>query len=1161
MYDDENAVEKDYKTIIAEYNKLNDIHKKELLRSIPSKEFLNYIDFKQREIENGSKFVLDMSMVILPIIGKEMQFIQEMKEELKIDYILRLPRRNLYLFTNEYMKQNLEKTMIYKSITRERIRLKDNILKNLQSIALEIVESRRKSQAEILFEKVKNILKTKNFDNNIFRICRRWNFEIEIKLYEYLLKLRTVVEITKFLKKLFERAKSLVKESIGREPEIKDLINHNIYYMQPISNMILHGRFDQLSFLVPLERISEGDDIVPQQKRNICKPILEENALITNKQQSLFEKEDIRRFYVVQKLFSNSGKKLDAFQSALVHRSISCRPYARTLGVLHTGAGKTLAALTAAHILLSQHSHLICIIVSRPSALQSFRSDMMYFGNAKTNKYHNRIKIMSKEIFAKRSSDLHNDDNNMLTKGNARCTILILDEAQGLSTHYKRKEINKRAKGRYARRIIRYAAICPYVIMLTATPVLHNIENFNNIYSIMKAEPDAPKPETFKKEYGDLSSNIFSKTIGNNVIYKSASLNSPDYPRVEYAKEDNYYNEDERQLLAAIARNEEDKIFQTNSGVIRVVMDDDYYKTYMHNIGKITKDRQIIKEIHIHNNEMSHFNLDTTPFEVERCGRTATLHYIPPQRQQANSFLMWINNNNQEKLYNLGNLPILFVKSGYRINDRSAVFVIICIELIDKSIDVRILENRIGTKNFEHNHSIAQLATGTKIISLNFYMMTDLGIEIKVETSMDDEVETLSDEEEENIAEKKNIQCKIKEEYFTGTLGNVTNTFKRIEEKHSYSHPHFHGGARRMSIALSSSFDVNVKFKKAMDIFEENITAKTVLFTVWKQCGVKPYEDYLNNLKLKYSNPINGVYRITDFEIFIYTGNTTEKKRKQMKESFNSRPRWTKRGRNAKVTIMIITTAGAEGLDLMGTYNIILTEPMFASAQEEQVLGRVVRKFAHYTYPPEEQFVRVFRLLLVKPPIQYRPTLDIELDPYLHKKSVDMILFEDIQGIKREFVKKFHERLEVASQNNISLVSYYNQSSQKTNFQNSEVLENDGLLTYLPSKKDDKYLVVTLEEEREDDTPRQEKSENLQESKDDDDEEQEEESNDDDEEQEKEENNRYKESRSRSRERWRSRERSRSRSREYRSSYFPYHNGKSEEEKESHNGKDEIDSE
>jgi len=87
------------------------------------------------------------------------------------------------------------------------------------------------------------------------------------------------------------------------------------------------------------------------------------------------------------------------------------------------------------------------------------------------------------------------------------------------------------------------------------------------------------------------------------------------------------------------------------------------------------------------------------------------------------------------------------------------------------------------------------------------------------------------------------------------------------------------------------------------------------------------------------------------------TGDTPKGQRQQIVDRFN----------NGDVRLLFLSKAGGEGLDLKGVRNVIILEPSWNTATEEQVIGRAVRYDSHADLPIAQRHVDVYRLVLIKP--------------------------------------------------------------------------------------------------------------------------------------------------------------------------------------------------
>ena len=61
----------------------------------------------------------------------------------------------------------------------------------------------------------------------------------------------------------------------------------------------------------------------------------------------------------------------------------------------------------------------------------------------------------------------------------------------------------------------------------------------------------------------------------------------------------------------------------------------------------------------------------------------------------------------------------------------------------------------------------------------------------------------------------------------------------------------------------------------------------------------------------------------------------------------------------------MITSSGAEGINLKNTRYVHIMEPYWRPVREEQVIGRAVRLNSHINLPEEKRFVKVFKYLTV----------------------------------------------------------------------------------------------------------------------------------------------------------------------------------------------------
>lgn len=83
----------------------------------------------------------------------------------------------------------------------------------------------------------------------------------------------------------------------------------------------------------------------------------------------------------------------------------------------------------------------------------------------------------------------------------------------------------------------------------------------------------------------------------------------------------------------------------------------------------------------------------------------------------------------------------------------------------------------------------------------------------------------------------------------------------------------------------------------------------------------------------------------------VLTGSTPTNERAQMVRDYNA----------GKTPVLLISSAGTEGLDLKGTKSVQLLDPHWHNSRAEQVIGRGIRYKSHEHLPPAERKVRVMR--------------------------------------------------------------------------------------------------------------------------------------------------------------------------------------------------------
>jgi SNF2 family DNA or RNA helicase len=124
------------------------------------------------------------------------------------------------------------------------------------------------------------------------------------------------------------------------------------------------------------------------------------------------------------------------------------------------------------------------------------------------------------------------------------------------------------------------------------------------------------------------------------------------------------------------------------------------------------------------------------------------------------------------------------------------------------------------------------------------------------------------------------------------------------------------------------------KINKIVSNIASNQDQNHVVYSSFLDGGIVPIADKLNkkNVKLK-----------------MFHGGMNDKEKKEAIDAFNS----------GKINTLLISGAGAEGIDLKGTRNIHITEPHWNEARVDQVIGRGVRFKSHNHLPEKDRNVTV----------------------------------------------------------------------------------------------------------------------------------------------------------------------------------------------------------
>jgi SNF2 family DNA or RNA helicase len=116
---------------------------------------------------------------------------------------------------------------------------------------------------------------------------------------------------------------------------------------------------------------------------------------------------------------------------------------------------------------------------------------------------------------------------------------------------------------------------------------------------------------------------------------------------------------------------------------------------------------------------------------------------------------------------------------------------------------------------------------------------------------------------------------------------------------------------------------------------------KTLIYTNWIDFGLNPIKEFLEEYDIKYAE---------------FFGAINAKNRGNIIRAYN----------NDEIQVLVITSAGGEGIDLKGTRNIIILDPVWNDAKLRQIIGRGVRYKSHEHLPLDQRTVTVYKMVLIE---------------------------------------------------------------------------------------------------------------------------------------------------------------------------------------------------
>ena len=238
----------------------------------------------------------------------------------------------------------------------------------------------------------------------------------------------------------------------------------------------------------------------------------------------------------------------------------------------------------------------------------------------------------------------------------------------------------------------------------------------------------------------------------------------------------------------------------------------------------------------------------------------------------------------------------------------------------------------------------------------------------------------------------------------------------------------------------------NPKINWVIDKIKSEPKQKFIVYSTLYSSGVKLILDRLNRLGIKYTT---------------ITGKQSASNKEENKKYFNGynfgNPDFfniadvdekNKKYINDEYRILVITKAGAEGVDTINCQNVILLNSLWNDATSEQIIARAIRFKSHFGLPENQRYVNVYRLLLAKK--SNKEVVEV-------LKSPDFKNFCNLKNEIKEETKKFLELTRKEEGTYKPTVSELKELKGKSNLPFI-----DEKITYITNKKGEKEIVSKI---------------------------------------------------------------------------------------------------
>ncbi len=174
----------------------------------------------------------------------------------------------------------------------------------------------------------------------------------------------------------------------------------------------------------------------------------------------------------------------------------------------------------------------------------------------------------------------------------------------------------------------------------------------------------------------------------------------------------------------------------------------------------------------------------------------------------------------------------------------------------------------------------------------------------------------------------------------------------------------------------------NFKIKYILKLIKKNPTFKTIVYSSFIDSSLKPLMEELNKERIRYVS---------------ITGSESTAQKQKAKLTYNDI--------NSGVNVLIISSAGTEGVSTKNTRQFILFESQWNEALTEQAVARAIRFKSHSGLPPSENYCNIYKLTICSNEEDINDVKSFN-DGVFEKLKADVIKIND--RINRSRMKIYH---------------------------------------------------------------------------------------------------------------------------------------------------------